>query len=134
MKPAETKAIYEAASRAKRLPVVQEESEDWHKHLRAFEAADVRAGLDLWNASTERDSKGELKSKWLPAPAELKVLAERAQRARLVKESTPKVYARWECPSCRFISAAFVPENDTRGSRCRKCGKPMNEIFRGRAA
>lgn len=86
MKPVETKRLYERACREKRRDAKQDEMNLWHRVLRGFEVRDVESALDAWWASTDRDEKGELRSKWLPSPAELKPLAIAAQRKREAAE------------------------------------------------
>jgi len=134
MKPKETEEIYASACKAKRLVPQQDEGRMWHKTLSAFEAQDVKAALDAWWSSTETDSKGELKSKWLPAPGELIPLVERAQRKRIHELTTPKIYAAWFCTPCSLRFGGFIEPDDVKPRKCPSCGSVMAEIHREKAA
>jgi len=127
MKPSETEALYTAACKAKRLVPQKEEGRMWHKALSLYEARDVQAALDKWWASTETNVHGELKSKWLPAPGELKPLVEEVARKRLRAASVPKQCVHWKCPRCGVRMSGCVPETDLRGRKCPGCTAPMNE-------
>ena len=130
MKPSETEAIYKSAIAAKRIAFQREEAQMWHKALSGYEAQDVRAALDAWWASTATDSKGELKSKWLPAPGELKPLVERVQGKRKVDAMEPKQLVAWRCPDCKSTRCAYISVEDHRPRRCSTCGASMDEVLR----
>lgn len=135
MKPAETKTLYESACKSKRILPQQEEGEKWHKVLRDFEMRDVKAALDAWWRSADRDSKGDLKSKWLPEPAELCLTVQRERRKREVISAEPKVFVGWECPKCRYRCGGYVALDDTQPRVCRRpgCNTAMAEKLRERS-
>ena len=56
------------------------------QELKRFDEA-----LETWSASTERNSQGEHRSKWLPTPAELKPLVIAAQRKREAAAREPAI-------------------------------------------
>ncbi|HZP06180.1 MAG TPA: hypothetical protein VFB43_14860 [Terracidiphilus sp.] len=129
MTPDETNRLYRGACQSKGRVPNQEQGRSWHRTLRSFDTRDVEAALDAWNASTERDSKGDLKSKWLPAPGELKPLVLAAQSKR---ESAAREPEDLLCLSCEgpvphrftsFIRRSAVPDLDRR--RCRSCGAKL---------
>ena len=121
MTPAETKQVYEAACNMRRLKPQQEEASEWHKALKSFELKDVRTAMSAWWASTDRDDRGELRSKWLPTIAELKgkVDAARAKRVNALLE--PQDIVRFECNGghrcCGFI-AHSAPDPSGRHCHC----------------
>lgn len=133
MTPTETKAIYEAACKCKRMAPVQEEGAMWHKSLREYEARDVRAALDTWWSSTDRDSKGDLKSAWPPAPGELRPIVERVRHQRQVSAAIPRDLLCFECQGCRYRCTSFPPIGTTPTVKCRVCGLEMN-VFRREVA
>lgn len=131
MKPAETKRVYERACRTRRMAPQEEEGHAWHRNLRAFELRDVEAAMDAWWASTATDGYGELRSKWLPAPAELKALVAVVEKVRKAKASSPTDYLRWECLKCQRICGGFHPRGDpTPTNRRCPCGGNLKLIER----
>ena len=134
MTPKETEAIYTEACRAKRIAPQAEEGRMWHKALKDYEARDVRTALDAWWASTDRDSKGDLKSQWMPAPGELIAFVERAKHKREAAAAIPRFLTCWECPPCRYRCTGFYPKGSDYIATCPHCGKPMAVFHRERGA
>lgn len=132
MKPAETKRLYERACGAKRIVPQEDEGRAWHRVLRDFEARDVEAALDAWWADTTTGKDGRPRGAWLPTPAELKPLAEAAERKRKVADAEPKDYVSWRC-ACGYGMGGFVSRDDRRERKCPACGKPMPELSRDAA-
>lgn len=130
MTPAETKQLYESACKTKRMTSVQEEGAMWHKAFKGYEVADVRAALDAWWASTDRDSKGDLKSQWMPAPGELIAFVERAKQKRETSAAIPRDLVCFECQSCRYRCTSFPPRGTTPAINCRVCGNGMSVFCR----
>jgi hypothetical protein len=118
MRPSETKAVYEKAVRRKRLPVVQEEAEDWHRKLKGFEMRDVQAGIDLWDASEEVDGRGQLASRWMPPTDELVRLAAQARRKREKDAAEPRFKTLFTCPVCGASRLGFLRASDSTARRC----------------
>jgi hypothetical protein len=119
MKTAETKKIYEKACAAKRLKFQQEEYELWHRSLKDLDLRDVETALDAWWISPATDSNGDLKSRWLPAPAELRGMALEVSRRRAAQASITTFMVCWRCPTCRATQTGFLSPED-RGLRfCR---------------
>jgi hypothetical protein len=134
MTPKETEEIYKNACRSKRVVPQIEEGRMWHKALSMCDVRDVRSALDAWWASTEKNDRGELKSKWLPAPGELKPLIDEAARRRMNAAAQPTELVRWQCPDCHVTMSGLIATNDYRTRTCRRCGAQVNEIYRGAAA
>lgn len=132
MKPAETKRIYEQACRAKRADIVQEEGEKWHKVLRAYEACDVESALGVWWADTTPTQSGRARGAFLPEPAELKPLAEAAQRKREAATREPKDLLAWECQGQqKHTFSGFIARSKlTPQARCKYCNAPLRLIHR----
>jgi hypothetical protein len=136
MKPADTKRIYEAACKARRMDPVQEEGKEWHDTLRSFEERDVETAMKAWWASTDRDAGGELRSKWPPKAGELKSLVIVAQRKREAAAREPKDFVAWECPwpeGCAWRCTGWRSPEDLRGRKCDRCGRSMHEALREKA-
>lgn len=122
MKPEQTKRLYEGACRSRRLDPVQEEGASWHRALRTYEAADVETALADWDRSTERDSKGDLLSRWLPAVARLEALTKAAQRKREAAARVPQDLVMWRCAGkFQHTCSGFVARGADTGAPDRKC-------------
>lgn len=133
MKPEQTKRIYESACRSRRLDPMQEEGASWHHALRTFEARDVETALLDWNRSTERDSKGDLLSKWLPAVAQLVTLTKAAQRKRETAAREPQDMIVWRCSGqVVHTCTGFVARGASTGTADRKChcGAELHLVLR----
>lgn len=146
MKPSEMKTIYEEACRtAVNRPIPDAaQAKMWLEILGVFDAADVRGGLVLWWRSRECNEQGELKSKWLPAPAELEPLCERARRAKASDLRGSEEFSAWRCSECGTGITSFQPGFSPRECRGRfgsgpDCGKACTSqtfrlLYRGAAA
>ena len=121
MKPREMQQFYEEACRtASNRPIPDPaQAKVWQQVLGAFDVADLRGGLELWWASTDRTHDGELKSKWLPAPAELKLLCEQTRRSRAAKAAKGERLVRWECVDCKTTTCAFLMNDSNLDRRCK---------------
>lgn len=117
MKPSELKTIYaEACRTATNRPVPDDAQEKiWRQLMGGFDAADLRAGLATW-WQTE---------KFLPMPAELKPLAERARRDRFSKSALVKFLVAWSCPVCAASQSGYLSVED-RGVR--HCSSPYGPV------
>jgi hypothetical protein len=142
MKPSEMKVIYQEACRAASTRPVPDDAQEkiWRQTMGGFDAADIRGGLEIW-WQTE---------KYLPMPAELKPLAERARLSRIAKKSGLRDEVRWRCPDCGVTMTGFIDPADDRPRICRgtarngpqhdaagnsiPCGAVMNEIQRDKAS
>jgi len=122
MKPAEMKVIYEEACRtAVNRPVPDPiQAKAWLETLGFFDVKDVRGGLALWWASTSCDERGEIRSKWLPAPAELKPLCEQARRGTQAKRAQGERLVLWQCPDCKARLSGFPVIGASLERRCEK--------------
>lgn len=132
MKPADTKRLYESACKTRRVTPQEDEARAWHKNLLSFEVRDVQAALDAWWASTARDEKGELRSRWLPAPAELKEFTERAVRRLAVDAAEPQDMVMWECVGeGRHRYTGFYPRSKpTPAKKHCGCGAELRALER----
>jgi len=133
VKPTEMKQIYEEACRtAVNRPVPDPaQAKAWLETLGFFDAKDVRGGLSLWWASTACDERGEVRSKWLPAPAELKPLCEQARRGIQAKKAQGERLVLWQCPSCNARLSGFPVQGASLERRCQKRvnGRPTQDGF-----
>lgn len=111
MKPREMQDIYEDACRtAVNRPVPEPaQLKIWSEILGAFDAVDVRGGLVLWWRSNECNELGDLKSKWLPAPSELKPLCDQARRTKASELAGPEELSAWQCSECDWRVTSFKP-------------------------
>lgn len=122
MKPAETKQIYERACRTKRLTPSEDEGRAWHKTLRQFEARDVEAALDSWwGDRTPSGIDGRPRGCFLPSPAELLPLVEKARTSREAKTREHRVEIQTHCPGCGAPLSAFVIPGSLAKLKC-PCG------------
>jgi hypothetical protein len=144
----EMSEIYEHACRSASNRPVPDPAQlaVWMHVLGFFDAADVRGALARWWASTATDERGEVLSKWLPAPAELKPLAMNARQARAARTSARIELVVWRCLDCGRARCGFIPPQDQMPRRCHAfpqranfrrgeiCGSAMAEIYRGSAS
>ena len=132
MKPEETKRIYQSACRAKRVEIVQEESEKWHKVLRPFEARDVETALSAWWADTTSTQTGRPRGAFLPEPVELKPLVQAAQSKREAAAREPRDLLAWECQGQqKHTFSGFIARSKlTPSVQCRYCGARLRLIHR----
>lgn len=130
MKPAEMKAIYEEACRtAVNRPVPDPvQAKAWLETLGFFDVKDVRGGLALWWGSTAVDDRGEPRSKWLPAPGELKPLCDQARRGIAAKVTGPQVLVMWHCPDCGYTKSAYVSPGEVTKRRCESAYKKREDV------
>jgi hypothetical protein len=135
MNAAETKRIYEASCRAKRIAPQEDEGRTWHRVLRSHEARDVEKALDEWWADTTPDLHGQPRGKWLPAPAELKPFVEKiaAHRESASRETEDMMI--WVCsgPVTHTCSGFIAHSEDTPGPKRCHCGAERTVSYRGRA-
>ena len=131
MKPTESKRLYERACRVRRVTPCEEEGAAWHRTLHQFDAKDVETALDDWWASTAVDGYGELRSKWPPAPAELKILTAVVKAKRDAARRIPQDLLRFGCSVCAHTCVGFYPSSTPTpsGKRCH-CGAEMRSLER----
>jgi hypothetical protein len=124
VKTTETRKVYEKSCATKRLKFQQEEFEVWHRSLKDLELRDVEATLDAWWISPAVDSNGDLKSRWLPAPAELRMMALEISHKRVAQAKVKTFLVGWKCPACAHTVMTFLPAGDSAIRAC-KCGAEM---------
>ena len=120
MKPSETELIYKQACLSKRIVPQVEEGRMWHKVLASCEAVDVRTAIDVWWASIERDAQGELRSRFLPTPAELLGLSHYAAQKRVQRSSQKTYLVAWRCPTCKGGCCGFLAQGADTFRTCRR--------------
>ncbi len=120
MKPSEMKTIYQESCRtAANRPVPDEAQEKiWRQIMIGFDPADLRGGLAIW-WQTE---------KYLPMPAELKPLAERARRERMAKAQEKQDLVGWTCPECGIHASGFISPTDHEPRVCRGVAKGSPQL------
>lgn len=134
----ECETIYRDECLSRRIHPQLEEGVKWFKQLAMFDVRDVRAALDAWNKSSERNARGEPRNNWLPnVGSELVPLVMDIQRKRSSRNSDRSMFVRWECPDCHCGSSGFVAPDDFQTRRCRKplgqgriCAGAMGETVR----
>ncbi len=128
MTPHETKRIYEQACRTKRITPQDDEGRAWHRVLRGYEVRDVETALDGWWADTTPSHDGQPRGKWLPTPAELKPLVEKAQSKRVSAAREPQDFLAWECSGCHYTCTGFVARSAPvpEGRACPCCRASLN--------
>ena len=143
MKPSEVEKFYQRACGVRHNTPQVEEGREWAKILRDIEQRDADVAISNWWASTETDSKGDLKSNWLPAPADLKRFVYAAINRRRVASAEHKDLVRWQCPDCGRFACGFLSHGfDGPPLICSGfaregglCGSVMNEVYHeGRGA
>lgn len=130
MTPTESKRIYQAACRSKRLDIVQEEYVRWHRVLRGYEAKDVEAALDAWWADSTPTLSGRVRGAFMPEPAELKPLIESARDKRLRDKSEPQDWLYWECGNHHRASSFIARSKPTPAEHPCSCGATLKCVER----
>ena len=140
MKPTETKAIYEAACRSKRMETKQDEADLWRRVLGGFEARDVRDAVDAWFSDSTPVTIGNSsrpRGAFMPAPAELKPLIDKARRDREARAREPQDYICWQCTNGHRVSGFIARSKPTPESHApcgyAACGQPMRVFGRDAA-
>lgn len=126
MKPAETARIYQAACKAKRQDVSDDQGRHWHRVLREFEARDVETALEAWWADTSLTASGRPRGAYLPEPQELKNLAEHARRKREAAAREPQDVLMWQCKVCMYRAIGFIAHGAT--PPIRKCPRDGSHL------
>ena len=112
--------------------------------LKFFEVRDVRAALDRWWASTDRDDRGELRSRFLPAPGDLIPLIQAESRKHFASLDQALELVRRICPDCGSATLGFCRPGDDNERICfgiprrvhetgEICGATLVVVWRGNA-
>ena len=117
MRPSEIEAIYNDACRiASNRPVPEAaQLKIWRQIMGGFDAEDLRGGLGIW----------WLTEKFLPMPAELKPLAERARRERTARSEIRRGLVMWKCRVCAWTMSGHLTLEDRALRFCRSSWGPL---------
>jgi hypothetical protein len=126
MQHSEVEKFYQRACGVRRLTPQVEEGREWARILREFDHKDADAAINAWWTNTATDSNGDLKSKWLPTPAELRQAVWAAKRRREVSTSIRKDFVAWKCSSCPYTCSGFSNSAEAPAH----CGRAMDEQYR----